>query len=389
VRGQAALKRQLFSEEHQLFRDSVRGFLEKEVKPRFLQWEQDGIVPREMFQAAARQGFLAMAVPEEYGGVGVDDFRFSVILGEEFHRIGAASFIMGLNIQNDITLPYFLKFANEEQKQRWLPGVADGSRITAIVMSEPGTGSDLANIKTTAKRDGDHYVVNGSKTFITNGINADLLVTAVKTDPTQRHRGVSMLVIERETAGVDRGRNLDKIGLHGQDTAEIFFSDARVPVANLLGEEGKGFGYMIGNLPVERLSIAVGALASARAALEWTIEYVRERTAFGQTIASFQNTRMVIAEIRSEIEIGQVFLDRCTEALIADELNAEQAAVAKLWCTDLQGKVMDRCLQLHGGYGYMTEFPIARAFCDARVTRIFGGANEIMKEIIAKAEGLD
>jgi len=375
-------------EEHEQFRRSVQAFLHKEVVPHVLQWERDGVVPRAMFQAAARNGFLAMAVPERHGGAGVDDFFFSAILGEECHRVGAQSYVMGLNIQNDIVLPYLLRYTTEAQRQCWLPRVASGECITAIAMTEPGTGSDLASIRTTARRDGEHYVVNGAKTFITNGLNADLAVTAVKTDPSQRHKGISLLVIERGMAGFERGRKLDKIGLHGQDTAELFFNDVRVPVANLLGEEGAGFAYMVANLPRERLSIAVGALAAARAAYEWTLAYVKGRHAFGQTIGSFQTARHALAELRTELEVGQVFIDRCTEALNADTLSAEQAAMAKLWCTELQGRLVDRCLQLHGGYGYMTETPIARAFTDARVTRIFGGANEIMREIIGRAEGL-
>ncbi|MDE1544064.1 acyl-CoA dehydrogenase family protein [Dechloromonas agitata] len=387
-RGQVSMERNIFAEEHEMFRSGIRKFLAKEVVPNFLEWERNGIVPREMFQKAADNGFLAMAVPEEYGGIGIDDFRFSQILGEECHRIGAQSFIMGLNIQNDVALPYFLRYANDEQKRRWLPGIASGELITAIVMSEPGTGSDLAAIATTARREGDHYVVNGAKTFITNGINADLAVTAVKTDPTQRHKGISMLVIERGMPGFERGRKLEKLGLHGQDTAELFFNEVRVPVANLLGEEGKGFGYMVANLPCERLSIAVGAHAAARAALEWTLEYVKTRRAFGQTIASFQATRHALADLRTEIEIGQIFLDRCVLALNEESLTAEQAAMAKLWCTELQGRAVDRCVQLHGGYGFMTEYPITRAYADARVTRIFGGANEIMREIIGRADDL-
>ena len=387
-RGQVSMERNIFAEEHEMFRSGIRKFLAKEVVPNFLEWERNGIVPREMFQKAADNGFLAMAVPEEYGGIGIDDFRFSQILGEECHRIGAQSFIMGLNIQNDVALPYFLRYANDEQKRRWLPGIASGELITAIVMSEPGTGSDLAAIATTARREGDHYVVNGAKTFITNGINADLAVTAVKTDPTQRHKGISMLVIERGMPGFERGRKLEKLGLHGQDTAELFFNEVRVPVANLLGEEGKGFGYMVANLPCERLSIAVGAHAAARAALEWTLEYVKTRRAFGQTIASFQATRHALADLRTEIEIGQIFLDRCVLALNEESLTAEQAAMAKLWCTELQGRAVDRCVQLHCGYGFMTEYPITRAYADARVTRIFGGANEIMREIIGRADDL-
>jgi alkylation response protein AidB-like acyl-CoA dehydrogenase len=278
--------------------------------------------------------------------------------------------------------------ANEEQRSRWFPGLVSGELITAIAMTEPGTGSDLAAVRTTARRDGDCYVVNGSKTFITNGINADLVIVVVKTNPTERHRGLSLLVIERGTPGFERGRNLEKIGLHAQDTAELFFSDARVPAANLLGEEGQGFPYLVDNLPQERLSIATIGVAAARAALDWTLAYVKERIAFGQPIGSFQNSRFVLAEAYTEIEIAQVFVDRCVVAHNAGELSAEEAAMAKWWCTDLQNRVVDRCLQLHGGYGYMWEYPIARSFADARVTKIYGGTNEIMKEIIGRSLGL-
>ncbi|MCW3063665.1 MAG: Long-chain-acyl-CoA dehydrogenase, partial [Solirubrobacterales bacterium] len=289
----------------------------------------------------------------------------------------------------DICLPYFLAYADEEQRARWLPGIASGELITAIAMTEPAIGSDLAGMRASAKRDGDHYVVNGTKTFITNGINSDLIITAVKTDPSEKHRGISLLVVERGMEGFERGRNLEKVGQHSQDTAELFFNDVRVPVANLLGEEeGRGFFQLTANLAQERLSIAVAGVAAATAALGWTLDYVRDRTAFGQAIGAFQNSRFALAEMATEIDIAQTYLDRCVTALGAGELSPEDAAKAKWWCTDLQGRVTDRCLQLHGGYGYMTEYPIARAWADARVTRIYGGANEIMKEIVARSMGL-
>jgi alkylation response protein AidB-like acyl-CoA dehydrogenase len=329
-----------------------------------------------------------MAVPEELGGAGVDDFRFNVVIGEEVQRAGVGGFGLGITLHNDICLPYFLAYCNEEQRVRWLPGIASGELITAIAMTEPSMGSDLASMKATAKRDGDHYVVNGAKTFITNGINADLVIAAVKTDPGERHRGISLVVLERGMEGFARGRNLEKVGQHSQDTAELFFTDVRVPVANLLGEEGQGFYQLTRNLAQERLSIAIAGVAAATAALGWTLDYVREREAFGQPLGAFQNTRFELAEMATEIDIGQAYLDRCVTALNAGELSPEDAAKAKWWCTDLQSRVADRCLQLHGGYGYMTEYPIARAWADARVTRIYGGANEIMKEIVARSLGL-
>jgi alkylation response protein AidB-like acyl-CoA dehydrogenase len=381
------MRRTIFSDEHDLFRDSVRQFVAKEVVPHHLEWEAAGIVPRELFQAAGSSGFLGMAVPERYGGGGVDDFRYNLIIGEEVQRSGTGGAGLGLTLHNDICLPYFLSLCTDEQKDRWLPGICSGELITAIAMTEPGIGSDLASMSTTALRDGDRYVVNGSKTFITNGINADLVITAVKTDPSQRHKGMSLLVLERGMAGFERGRNLDKIGLHSQDTAELFFNELQVPTANLLGTEGQGFVHLVHNLPQERLSIAAAGVAAAEAALGWTIAYCRERHAFGQPVGSFQNSRFELATMRTEIDIARVFVDRCVEALGAGELTAEEAAEAKWWCTELQKRVVDRCVQLHGGYGYMLEYPIARAYVDARVTTIYGGTTEIMKEIIGR--GLD
>jgi alkylation response protein AidB-like acyl-CoA dehydrogenase len=329
-----------------------------------------------------------MAVPEHHGGAGVGDFRFNLVIGEEAQRAAVGSFGLGITLHNDICLPYFLGYCSEEQRGRWLPGIAAGELITAIAMTEPGIGSDLAGMTTRAIRQEDHYVLDGAKTFITNGINADLVIVAAKTDPSARHRGISLLVVERGMEGFERGRNLEKVGQHGQDTAELSFAGVRVPAENLLGEEGEGFRYLVSNLPQERLSIAASAVAAAEAALAWTLDYVKQRQAFGQPIGSFQNSRFTLAELRTEVDLARTYVDACVTALNAGELSAEDAAGAKWWCTDLQGRVVDRCLQLHGGYGYVLEYPIARAYADARVTRIYGGANEIMKEIVGRSLGL-
>ena len=385
------MRRDLFDDVHEDFRASFRTFLQREVlgeEGRYGDWERAGIVPREVFERAGRGGFLGMAVPESHGGAGAEDFRLNLVIGEETQLAAVGSFGLGITLHNDICLPYFLSYCDEEQSSRWLAGIASGELITAIAMTEPGIGSDLASMSASAKRDGDHYIVNGAKTFITNGINADLVIVAVKTDPSERHRGISLLVVERGMEGFERGRNLEKIGQHAQDTAELSFADVRVPASNLLGEEGHGFHYLVSNLPQERLSIAASAVSAAEAALGWTIDYVRERQAFGQSIGSFQASRFTLAELRAEVEIGRVYIDRCASALNVGELTPEDAATAKWWCTDMQGRVVDRCLQLHGGYGYMLDYPIARAYADARVTRIYGGANEIMKEIVGRSMGL-
>ena len=382
------MRRTLFSDEHDTYRESFRRFLAEEAVPHHGEWESAGIVPRELYARAADHGFAAMAVPEKYGGAGVEDFRFNAILGEEAALAQVPGFGLGLTLNNDVCLPYLLSYASDAQKERWLPGISRGELVLAIAMTEPGTGSDLASIKTTAARHDGHYRLNGSKTFITNGINADLVITAVKTDPTQRHRGISLVVLERGMAGFERGRNLEKIGQHAQDTAELFFTDVEVPLDNLLGEEGEGFRYLVSNLAQERLSIAIGALGAARAGLAQTLEYVKQREAFGQAIGAFQNSRFRLAECHAEIEVEQAHLDACIAALLEGELGAEDAAIAKWACTELQGRVLDRCVQLHGGYGYMTEYPIARAWVDARATRIFGGTNEIMREIVGRSLGL-
>jgi alkylation response protein AidB-like acyl-CoA dehydrogenase len=382
------MRRTLFEPEHEDFRQSFRRFVAKEVAPHHEAWERDGIVPRGLFRAAGEHGFVAPQVPEAYGGAGVDDFRFNVVVNEELMRGGLTGFGLGLTLHNDICLPYFLDLCDDAQRERWLPGIASGELITAVAMTEPGIGSDLASMTTRALRDGDRYVVDGAKTFITNGINADLVITAVKTDPAERHRGISLIVVERGTGGFERGRNLDKLGMHAQDTAELAFHEASVPVANRLGEEGAGFGYLVQNLAQERLSIAIAAVATAAGALDWTLEYVKERQAFGQPVGAFQHSRFALAEARTEVDLGQVFVDRCTELLREGRLSSEDAAEAKWWCTEMQGRVIDACLQLHGGYGYMTEYPIARAWADARVTRIYGGTTEIMKEIVGRSLGL-
>jgi alkylation response protein AidB-like acyl-CoA dehydrogenase len=382
------MQRTLFDEEHDLFRASVRQFLDKEVVPHYEEWERAGLVDRELFAKAGAAGFLGYAAPEEHGGGGVRDFRYNLVVIEEIAATGVGAAGLGLTLHTDICLPYFLDLTNDDQKARWLPGICSGELITAVAMTEPAIGSDLASMATSAIRDGDHYVVNGSKTFITNGINADLVVTAVKTDPSQRHAGMSLLILERGMAGFERGRNLDKVGLHAQDTAELFFNDVRVPVENLLGQEGQGFRQLVTNLPQERLSIAAMGVAAARAALDWTLAYSKDRHAFGQPIGAFQNTRFRLAELATEVTIGQAFVDQCVTALNAGELTAEEAAMAKMWCTELQGRAVDVGVQLHGGYGYMTEYPIARAYADARITRIYGGTNEIMREIVGRSLGV-
>jgi alkylation response protein AidB-like acyl-CoA dehydrogenase len=385
------MDRKHYDDEHLAFGEAFRAFADKEMAPHYMEWERAGIMPREVFQAAGRSGFIGMAVPEEFGGGGVADFRFNQILAEQVALAGVTAAGLGMSLHNDTCVPYFLAFCNDEQKQRWLPGIASGELITAIGMTEPGAGSDLAGIRTTAKRDGDHYLVNGSKTFITNGINADLVVTAVRTGDASaddRRGGMSLLILERGLAGFERGRNLDKLGLHSQDTAELSFTDVRVPVANLLGEEGTGFAQLTQKLPQERMSIAVNGVAESRAAFEETLRYVQERKAFGKQISSFQNTKFVLAELATEIDVAQAFVDQCVDRLNEEELSVGDAAKAKWWTTELQGRVIDRCLQLHGGYGYMTEYPVSRRYADARVTRIYGGTTEIMKGVVSKSLGL-
>ena len=382
------MDRTSFDDEHDMFRKAFRTFLDREMAPHRDEWTAAEIVDRRIFAKAGEAGFLAMAVPEEFGGAGVSDFRYSQVIVEELCQADLLPHGLGMTLHNDVCLPYFLDYCNDEQKARWLPGIASGELITAVAMTEPGIGSDLASMTTTAIRDGDTYVLNGSKTFITNGINADLVIVAAKTDPGQRHKGISLMVVERGMEGFERGRNLDKVGMHAQDTAELFFTDVRVPVENRLDEEGSGFLLLVKNLPQERLSIALAAVAHARAMLDWTVEYASERQAFGQPIGSFQNSRFKLAEMLTELTIAETFVDRCVAALNEQELSAEEAAMAKWWTTELQKRVADACVQLHGGYGYMNEYPIARAFADARITRIYGGTTEIMKEVIGRDLGL-
>jgi len=378
------MKRRIFEDDHDLYRDGIRSFLEQEVVPYAAQWERDGIVPRELFSKLGVIGALGFAVPEEFGGSGVDDFRYNAVLSEEAARAGVSSALLGPILIADICLPYLLIMASAEQKERWLPSVANGETILAIAMTEPGTGSDLAGITTRAASDGNDWIVNGAKTFVTNGINADVVITVVRTSE-DRHQGLSLLLVERGMSGFERGRKLEKMGLHSQDTAELFFSSVRVPAANMLGAPGDGFPGLTQNLAQERLSIAVGAVASARAALSMTADYVRERKAFGKSIGAQQNTRFVMAEMSTEIDIAQSFVDGCIMALVERELTSVDAAKAKWWTTEMQGRVLDRCVQLHGGYGYMQEYPIARAWVDARVARIYGGTTEIMKDLIGRS----
>jgi len=374
-------------EEHQLFRQSVRKFLEKEAAPFFEQWEKDRMIPREFWLKMGEQGFLCPWVDEAYGGFNAD-FGYSVVLNEELERIGTG--LIGIGLHNDIVVPYLAEYGTDEQKQRWLPKCLTGETITAIAMTEPGAGSDLAGIQTTAIRDGDDYIVNGQKTFITNGIQADLIVVVCKTNPNAKppHKGISLLVIERDTPGFSRGRKLDKIGLHSQDTAELFFEDARVPAANLLGEEGRGFYYLMEKLQQERLLVAISAQVAAEEMLKMTVDYVKERKAFGQQIAHFQNTQFKIAEMATEIQIGRTFVDEVISRHMAGEQIVTEVSMAKWWITDMARRTAATCMQLHGGYGYMEEYPIARRYRDIPVASIYAGTNEIMKNIIAKNMGL-
>ncbi|WP_059005918.1 acyl-CoA dehydrogenase family protein [Streptomyces specialis] len=377
------MKRQLYTAEHEAFRETVRTFLAKEVIPHHEQWERDGIVSRAAWLAAGRQGLLGLAVPEEYGGGGVDDFRYSAVLGEEFARAGASGFAIPLH--NDIIGPYLTNLATDEQKRRWLPGFCSGELITAIAMTEPGAGSDLQGIRTTATDQGDHWLLNGSKTFISNGILADLVVVVARTTAEGGAKGLSLLVVERGMPGFERGRNLDKIGQKAQDTAELSFTDVRVPKENLLGELDGGFIHLVTHLPQERMTIASGAIAIAEHLLAITTDYVKQREAFGRPLSKFQHIRFEIAEMATECAVTRTFVDRCLTELAEGKLDAVHASMAKWWATELQKRVTDRCLQLHGGYGYMSEYPIARAFTDGRILTIYGGTTEIMKEIIGRS----
>ena len=380
------MQRTLFAPEHDAFRALARAFIDKHVVPYHADWEKAGIVDRGVWIEAGKAGLLGTDVPEEYGGGGQPDFRYNAVLAEEMARAGATG--MGFGLHNDVVAPYLLHHTTDEQKRRWLPGFCSGEIITAIAMSEPAAGSDLQGIRTTARRDGDSYVLNGSKTFITNGINSDLVIVVAKTDPEKGAHGISLVVVERGMPGFERGRNLEKIGLKAQDTAELFFDDVRVPVANLLGEENSGFYHLMDALPRERLGIAVVAAAACERMLELTVDYVKTRQAFGRPIGSFQHTRFLLAELTTETALARTFVDRCIIEYNAGTLSIPDAAMAKWWTTELQNKVADRCVQLHGGYGYMLEYPIARAYLDSRVQTIHGGSTEIMKEIVGRSLGL-
>jgi len=380
------LREELLNEELIMFQDSMREFLKREVVPNHEQWEKDGHVPKDIWLKAGENNFLGIDVPEKYGGSEIDDFRYNSVVIEEVWRAGTTC--LTFSVTNDLVIPYLLRYANEEQKERWFPKLCSGETISALGMTEPSAGSDFAAILTTAKLDGNHYIVNGQKTFITNGVTSDLVIVACKTNPQAGHRGMSLLVLERGMEGIERGKEFKKIGLKGQDTAELFFTDVKVPKENLLGQENQGFYYMMTNLPQERMSIAVSALAAIETVLDYTIEYCKERKAFGQPIGNFQNSRFKLAEMKTEAEIGRIYIDDCIKKLNEKKLTPEQGAMAKWWASDLQVRVADQCLQLHGGYGYILEYPIARAFSDARIQPIWGGTNEIMKEIIGRSLGL-
>jgi len=375
------IPRTLFSPEHEGFRDTLRKFLEKESVPHHAQWEEDGQVSRELWLKAGENGFLCPTLPEAYGGPGAD-YLYSIIVMEEIARMGQSG--IGWGLHTDIVAPYIEHYGNEEMKLRLLPKMVSGDLIGAIAMTEPGGGSDLQAVKTTAIDQGDHYLLNGSKTFITNGQMADIVIVVAKTDPSQGAKGISLFVVERGMPGFERGRNLHKVGMKAQDTSELFFNDVKVPKANLIGAEGMGFVYLMQELPQERLGIAVNAVAQMEGALQLTLDYVRERKAFGKRVGDFQNTQYKLAEIHTKIEVARTYVDRCIELHMQKKLDIQSAAAAKYWVTDLQFEVADECVQLFGGYGYMWEYPIARMWADCRVQRIYGGTNEIMKGIIAR-----
>ncbi|MFE7527752.1 acyl-CoA dehydrogenase family protein [Kitasatospora sp. NPDC057542] len=377
------MQREIFTEQHDDFRATVRAFLAKEVLPHYDRWEKAGIVDRSAWLAAGRQGLLGLAVPEEYGGGGTPDFRYAAVLAEEFARAGASGLAIGLH--NDIIGPYLTSLATEEQKRRWLPGFCSGELITAIAMTEPGTGSDLQGIRTQAVDRGDHFLLNGAKTFISNGILADLVIVVARTTPEGGAHGLSLLAVERGTPGFERGRNLDKIGQKAQDTAELFFEDVRVPKENLIGELHGGFVHLMQNLAQERLTIAAAAIAGAEYLVEITTDYVKQREAFGRPLAKLQHVRFEIAELATECAVTRAFVDRCITEHNRWALTPADASMAKWWATELQKRTADRCLQLHGGYGYMSEFPVARAFTDGRIQTIYGGTTEIMKEIVGRS----
>jgi acyl-CoA dehydrogenase len=379
------VRRTVFNEDHEAFRQTIREFIAAEVAPVYEEWEKAGHPPREFYNKLGELGVFGIQVPEEYGGAGETSFKYQLIISEECARAGVS--FGGYGVHVNLVLPYLMKYASEEQKKRWLPDFISGDMMMAIAMTEPGTGSDLAGIQTTAKRDGDHYILNGAKTFITGGVLADRVLIVARTSPAtpeNRRAGLSILAVDTGSEGYSVGRKLEKIGLRSSDTAELSFVDVRVPVEDLLGEEGRGFEYLTHNLAEERLGIAASSYASAAAAVGFAKKYVQERTVFGKTVSSFQNTKFVLAECATEVEAAQALVDRCVEALDAGELTPADAAKAKLFCTEVQARVVDKCLQLHGGYGYILEYPIARLYTDARVTRIYGGTSEVLKTIIAK-----
>ncbi|MDN5915035.1 MAG: acyl-CoA dehydrogenase family protein [Pseudonocardia sp.] len=374
----------LYEADHEAYREIARAFVNRDVVPNLQRWDTEREIDRETWKTAGAAGLVGLAVPEEFGGAGALDYRFRYVLSEEIAAVGASSLQSAFGTNDDIVLGYLLNLATPEQRERWLPGFATGETIGAIAMSEPAAGSDLRGIATSAVRDGDQWILNGSKTFISNGITSDLVVVVTRTDPDAGSAGYTLFAVERDTPGFERGRKLDKIGLPGQDTAELFFQDARVPAANLLGEVGGGLSALMQNLPRERIGIAVAAQCSAEAAFRWTLDHTRERTAFGKPLAQQQSVGFTLADLRTRIEVTRSYVDRCVRELNAGRLTPVDAAKAKWWATEMQWQVIDTGVQLHGGYGYMTEYPIARAFTDARVQRIYGGANEIMKEIISR-----
>ena len=379
------IPRTLFTPEHETFRDSVRRFMKQEVEPQDERWQEQGYADRDVWLKAGANGYLCMSMPEEHGGAGADKL-YSMVLIEEQARANNST--LGWGLHSEIVAPYLLNYGSEALKKKYLPKMASGEMIGAIAMSEPGAGSDLQAVKTSAIRKGEGYVVNGSKTFITNGWNCDLVIVVAKTDPAKGAKGTSLVVVDTSMKGFTKGKRLKKMGLKGQDTAELFFDNVEVPAENLLGQENNGFIYLMQELPWERMQIAIAAVAKAEAAIEWTIDYVKQRKAFGQPVASFQTARFTLAELATETQVARVFVDRCMELLLAKKLDTATASMAKYWTTDIEGKVVDQCVQLHGGYGYMWEYPIARAYVDARVQRIYGGTNEIMKELISRSIGL-
>ncbi len=380
------MKRTVFEDEHEALRESTRQYIERELVPNAEKWEEQRMVDRSAFLAAGKYGLIGFNMPEEFGGGGSDDFRFNAVIDEELARYGGPA--PSLSLQNDVVAPYFKHLANAEQKARWMPGIASGELILAVAMTEPGAGSDLAGIRTSAVRDGDDWIINGSKTFISSGINCDLVVVVCRTNPEAGHKGFTLLVVERGMAGFERGRKLDKMGLHAQDTSELHFENVRVPQANLLGEEGRGFYHLMQNLPSERLGIAISAIAGARECWRQTLQYAKDRKAFGQSIGNFQHNRFLLAEMDTELDVCERYIDRCLQGVVDGDLSAVEAAKAKWFCTETAKKVIDGCLQLHGGYGYMMEYRVARDYCDSRIQTIFGGTTEIMKDIIGRDLGL-